>query len=148
MPAYCPSPEFRMCVHPSLMLLLLPQDLVPLKQGLWFDRLPVLGLQSHRPVGMVVPLSTCSDCCVSTCPCPVPPCLLCFVLPAFSHSYCEDPRGTVWNDEKPQLVLVWGHMLHKVCSGKDNSFKLSCCFSVFVIWLIEICIVRDKKECS
>lgn len=47
------------CTQP-FMLLLLPQDLVPLKQGLWFDRLPVLGLQSNRPVGVAVLLSTCS----------------------------------------------------------------------------------------
>jgi hypothetical protein len=81
-----------MCSHTSLMLLLLPQDLVPLKQGLWFDRLPVLGLQSNRPVGMVVLLSTCSW---LLCVCPLVcvlllSTLLCCMLLGFSHPYLEN----------------------------------------------------------
>lgn len=87
--------------HP-LMLLLLPQDLVPLKQGLWFDRLPVLGLQSNRPVGMVVLLSTCSW---LLCVCPLvcvllPPTLLCCTSLGFPHHYREDPRGTLLNGKE------------------------------------------------
>lgn len=84
------------------MLLLLPQDLVPLKQGLWFDRLPVLGLQSHRPVGMVVLLSTCSW---LLCVCPLvcvllPSTLLCPMSLGFPHWYREDPRGTLLNGKE------------------------------------------------
>lgn len=48
------------CLHTPLHAASMPQDLVPLKQGIWFDRLPVLGLHSTRPVGVAVLLSACS----------------------------------------------------------------------------------------
>lgn len=155
-PAYLPFTGFRMCVHPPLMLLLLPQDLVPLKQGLWFDRLPVLGLQSNRPVGMVVLLSTCSWLlcspvrvlcpwllCSPIRPCPVPLHLLCFVLLAFPTLIVRTQGELVLNAEKPQPVLVWDHMLYSLLwQGQVSNWVALPCG-----W-IEIYIVLDKKECS
>lgn len=141
-PAYLPFTGFRMCVHPPLMLLLLPQDLVPLKQGLWFDRLPVLGLQSNRPVGMVVLLSTCSWLLCSPvrvlCPwllcvypsvsCASAPALFC--VAGLSHPYCEDPRGTCvecW--ETTASPCVGSHVIQFALAR--TSFKLSC----FAMWV-------------
>lgn len=91
------------CTRP-FMLLLLPQDLVPLKQGLWFDRLPVLSLVC-KVTGQWEWLSSsarANDCCVlSSCLCgPVSlhPSLWCFA--GVSHRCHEGlARGSV---ERPR----------------------------------------------
>lgn len=145
MPAHLPFTWVSdVCVHTSLMLLLLPQDLVPLKQGLWFDRLPVLGLQSNRPVGMVVLLSTCSWLmCVSVHVLCLWTCfvLCCWDFPIF---IVRTQGGTSLSDEKQQLVFVWGSALHKVCSGKYKKFQIGLWFSSFATGLIEIYVVCNR----
>lgn len=117
-PAHLPSVAgVCVCTQP-FMLLLLPQDLVPLKQGLWFDRLPVLGLQSTRPVGVAVLLSTCSWLL-----CVVPSSRLCslaslhpvlFMLLGFSI-VLRGSRGTRLNGRKTMTTSWVGFVFYKFC---------------------------------
>lgn len=69
-------------------------DLVSLKQGIWFDRLPVLGLHSTQASGSAGLSQRAHDCCVSPCPCgpPLQPVLLPFVgtFPACYRDARED----------------------------------------------------------
>lgn len=121
----CPCPRLQVCVCTQpFMLLLLPQDLVPLKQGLWFDRLPVLGLQSNRPVGVAVLLSTCSWYCVVL-PSVRPPlsillCCTCWDSPSLSGAR----EGLCWMAENLWLGFVWDLCCTNFASGKDNRLQL------------------------